>query len=164
MSQAKTADMPSTRYCLGGGYIIDHLPEPRCPECGRQFDRNRPETYYIRSPSLKQTIIRRGLPSLGAYLLGGAGPLFLLLRPDERVHSSYSPMLAVISLTCIGLGCLWAASAAFLFQDWVPPWKRRTGFRWLLTPAWAFMMTILTMATFVCFSLALMLLIGSARP
>ncbi len=26
------------KRCLGCGYILDHLPEPRCPECGRSFD------------------------------------------------------------------------------------------------------------------------------
>ncbi len=34
------------KRCLGCGYILDHLPEPRCPECGRGFDPNDARTYY----------------------------------------------------------------------------------------------------------------------
>jgi uncharacterized paraquat-inducible protein A len=33
------------KRCLGCGYILEHLPEPRCPECGRQFDPNDAATY-----------------------------------------------------------------------------------------------------------------------
>jgi len=29
---------PGHKRCLTCGYILDHLPEPRCPECGRAFD------------------------------------------------------------------------------------------------------------------------------
>ena len=36
------------KRCLGCGYILDHLPEPRCPECGRGFDANDQETYIER--------------------------------------------------------------------------------------------------------------------
>jgi hypothetical protein len=34
------------RRCLGCGYILEHLPEPRCPECGRGFDLGDPATYW----------------------------------------------------------------------------------------------------------------------
>ncbi len=33
------------KRCLGCGYILDHLPEPRCPECGRGFDPQDARTY-----------------------------------------------------------------------------------------------------------------------
>jgi hypothetical protein len=36
---------PDHKRCLGCGYILDGLPEPRCPECGRGFDPSRPSTY-----------------------------------------------------------------------------------------------------------------------
>ena len=41
-------DMTSPRHkrCLGCGYILDGLPEPRCPECGRAFDVDDPKTYF----------------------------------------------------------------------------------------------------------------------
>ncbi len=33
------------KRCLTCGYILDHLAEPRCPECGREFDSASPWTY-----------------------------------------------------------------------------------------------------------------------
>jgi hypothetical protein len=41
---------PDHKRCLGCGYILDGLPEPRCPECGRGFDPSEPATYAIGSP------------------------------------------------------------------------------------------------------------------
>lgn len=37
--------------CLGCGYILDGLPESRCPECGRRFDPNDATTFV---PASKQ--------------------------------------------------------------------------------------------------------------
>ncbi len=36
---------PQPKRCLTCGYILDHLPEPRCPECGRAFDPSNPDTF-----------------------------------------------------------------------------------------------------------------------
>ena len=33
--------------CQGCGYRLDHLTEPRCPECGRSFDPHDPNTYSL---------------------------------------------------------------------------------------------------------------------
>ncbi|MBP7745450.1 MAG: hypothetical protein KA383_04905 [Phycisphaerae bacterium] len=38
------------KHCLRCGYILDHLPAPRCPECGLEFDPNQPETYRCPQP------------------------------------------------------------------------------------------------------------------
>ncbi|MFO0837050.1 MAG: hypothetical protein U1D55_00865 [Phycisphaerae bacterium] len=35
----------ASHYCKGCGYILDGLPEERCPECGRAFSRRDPRTY-----------------------------------------------------------------------------------------------------------------------
>jgi hypothetical protein len=39
--------MPETepKRCLGCGYILEYLPELRCPECGRSFDPADATTY-----------------------------------------------------------------------------------------------------------------------
>jgi len=38
-------------YCLGCGYSLVHLPEPRCPECGGAFDLGDPFSYArVRPP------------------------------------------------------------------------------------------------------------------
>jgi hypothetical protein len=36
---------PPMKYCLGCSYVLDGLPECRCPECGRPFDPNDPRTF-----------------------------------------------------------------------------------------------------------------------
>ncbi len=35
------------KKCLGCAYILDYLPENRCPECGRAFDPEDPATFRI---------------------------------------------------------------------------------------------------------------------
>ena len=34
-------------FCLGCHYNLRGLKDPRCPECGRPFDPDNPETYYL---------------------------------------------------------------------------------------------------------------------
>ena len=36
-----------SKHCLDCGYIIDHLPENRCPECGRRFDLTDSGSYSV---------------------------------------------------------------------------------------------------------------------
>ena len=36
------------KRCLDCGYILDGLPDPRCPECGRGFDPDKPATYVVK--------------------------------------------------------------------------------------------------------------------
>jgi hypothetical protein len=51
-----------TRYCLKCYYVLDGLPENRCPECGSPFDPDRPDTYSIRSdPSPRASFLRLAL-------------------------------------------------------------------------------------------------------
>ena len=37
-------DEPSI-YCIDCGYPLNHLPDPRCPECGRDFDPDDSKTF-----------------------------------------------------------------------------------------------------------------------
>ncbi len=39
------------KRCLTCGYILDHLPEPRCPECGRAFNPADAATCFTRAVS-----------------------------------------------------------------------------------------------------------------
>lgn len=36
----------ATMFCLKCGYVLDNLPEPRCPECGQPFDPYDSQTYW----------------------------------------------------------------------------------------------------------------------
>lgn len=40
-------DIRPARYCLGCSYVLDGLPENRCPECGRPFEPNDPTTFRM---------------------------------------------------------------------------------------------------------------------
>ncbi len=42
---ADPAQADPTMYCKGCWYVLDGLPENRCPECGRPFDPKRRRTY-----------------------------------------------------------------------------------------------------------------------
>ena len=49
------------KRCLGCGYLLEGLPENRCPECGLEFDPDNPDSFMSRQYS--------GLPYLIAILL-----------------------------------------------------------------------------------------------
>ena len=56
--------------CLRCGYVLEGLPEPRCPECGRPFDLNNPATYNTKPPFVRW---KYWLPGLLLSLGGGLG-------------------------------------------------------------------------------------------
>lgn len=72
------------KRCLRCGYILDHLPAPRCPECGLEFDPDQPATYRHPQPR------RSALPYFIAACLSG---LMLLigyyLMPGQPLMSDY---------------------------------------------------------------------------
>ena len=39
--------IPDSAVCLDCGYLLRGLPEEKCPECGRPFDADDPNTYEI---------------------------------------------------------------------------------------------------------------------
>ncbi len=47
MAAGKNQQGVPERYCLGCGYPLFGLPEPRCPECGRAFDPLDPSTFAL---------------------------------------------------------------------------------------------------------------------
>ncbi|MGD8453870.1 MAG: hypothetical protein PVJ57_18805 [Phycisphaerae bacterium] len=61
------------KRCLGCGYILDHLPENRCPECGRAFDPDDPETFAHQVVD-GRLALRTALSAVGATLLAVSLP------------------------------------------------------------------------------------------
>ena len=60
------SDGPSI-YCIDCGYPLNHLPNPRCPECGRDFDPDDSKTFlYV---TLEQYKHRKRVAGLGMFLL-----------------------------------------------------------------------------------------------
>jgi hypothetical protein len=54
--------------CLDCAYVLDGLDSPRCPECGREFDRNNPATYSFYPPLVRWKL---WLPGVLTGLIGG---------------------------------------------------------------------------------------------
>ena len=46
--------------CIDCGYTLDHLPENRCPECGRKFDPANPDS--VIPPWVQSTWVREAQP------------------------------------------------------------------------------------------------------
>lgn len=88
---------PQHKRCLGCGYILNGLPENRCPECGRSFDPDDPETYLCDQAD--------GRKYLAAALLGlfaMTSPLMVvsLLRLGFR---GQVPSWVVVAMFAVGL-------------------------------------------------------------
>lgn len=73
-----------TMYCRRCGYVLDGLPENRCPECGEQFDprnscsfRSSPQTPLARLLGSKVTRQMAGI--LSGLLAGGVSTLLPLV-------------------------------------------------------------------------------------
>ena len=91
------------RYCLGCGYIIDNLPEPRCPECSRPFDLSDPSTFTYEQQGAKKT--RRILLVAAMYLMPLAlGTAFWLRFELNWWRGRKMPLLTVIRVLMLQ-GC-----------------------------------------------------------
>jgi hypothetical protein len=99
----------SHRYCLTCGYILDGLPEARCPECGRGFDPADPETFAVR--------VRSGAATLAISLIGGlAFASGMLLSYLDRMGivqvKARGPVLGIL-IPVGALSCILVAAIAY---------------------------------------------------
>ena len=88
-------------YCLGCGYDLRGLPEPRCPECGRPFDPGDPPTFR-KNPKLPN----EAWAVVAIYLL----PLIPSLWTWMTTHpTSMAPwtvrLLMFVQSACGPIGC-----------------------------------------------------------
>jgi hypothetical protein len=136
-----TPAIPPNAHCIGCGYPLRALPEPRCPECGREFDPGDPRTFLPNRPlnAMERVIasppgwimvaaaVAAGLFTLVAFSLPGAGFAYAL-----SATFSYSGLL--IALWCCRLvvaeTILKRAGYRQAETGWRPPWKR-----WAVVPA-----------------------------
>jgi hypothetical protein len=108
-----------TRYCRKCLYVLDGLPENRCPECGRPFDPDSPDTYST-SPraSYRQVIARRAadpivmvpallalslMPLIGLLVL----PVMLLSAAANVRRGRWAHALAIVALSPFALCFYW---------------------------------------------------------
>jgi hypothetical protein len=66
--------VPRCRQCY---YVLENLPEPRCPECGTPFDFNNPDTYTIKPPLLRWKLWMPGM----LLAFGGGLALYACIVP-----------------------------------------------------------------------------------
>ncbi len=125
--QAVEGENVAPKQCRGCGYIIDHLTEPRCPECGRQFDPDDPRTYWISRADTKRVIVRR--------LIKGAAGIALTLVPILVLSTSTSGMPDLLfelmwlwATVSLGAGFGFLSSACWAVIDESPPGTRVGGF------------------------------------
>ncbi|MBU0639869.1 MAG: hypothetical protein KKB50_13455 [Planctomycetes bacterium] len=81
----------SPKRCLGCGYILEGLPENRCPECGRPFDPDDRQTY---DPYGLAGNVFTQTATLAAWLTAPAAVL-ILLHAFAGAISSWLLALAV---------------------------------------------------------------------
>jgi hypothetical protein len=101
--------LPEHKRCLGCGYILDGLPEPRCPECGRVFDPVQPEN----SPAVLTRTAARHL------LLALLTPVVCMLGrwPFGRLNLG-----ALFAFACVNTGVqLYVAIRSF--DELKKPWN-----------------------------------------
>ncbi len=79
MKQSQTEVTKPTKYCLACSYVLDGLPENRCPECGRMFHHGDAHTFGLRAK-----IKNNGVPVVLMYLL----PLTLSIAVWAAADSS----------------------------------------------------------------------------
>ncbi len=96
------------KRCLTCGYILDGLPEPRCPECGRTFDPDDPTTYVVKPQC--------GLPcllaALGAVcgLLAAGGLAAFVWRNLFSFRSAATIRISVGAVLLLLLGSVFLGS------------------------------------------------------
>jgi len=110
------------KRCLDCGYILDRLPELRCPECGRAFDPGDPTTYVVRP--------KCGVPylvaALGAVcgLLAGCSAAAVVLRYLSWFLNSEFVVVGVCLVFLLVIGSIlsgsWTASRCIKALD-LPP-------------------------------------------
>ncbi len=102
-------------YCRCCGYILDHLPEPRCPECGREFNREDRSTYLTRPRGVARSA-RVALIGVWLVLALVVGELAFAkyggTRSKANMNRATSYVTAVVAFP---LGTLWLLS--FLSED-----------------------------------------------
>jgi hypothetical protein len=88
-----------TRYCRKCQYVLDGLPEDRCPECGTPFEPGDPSTYWRAADNARALADRTAAAwrdcLLSACCLAGLALLWLLHGSSQR-GPEVSDFLAIL--------------------------------------------------------------------
>ena len=110
-------DAPSTSasstpnvWCKTCGYVLDHLPEPRCPECGREFNLADSST-YLRSARRVPRSARVALIGVWLVLALVVGELAFAKYGGTKSKGNLSrPLSYATAVVGFPLGTLWLLS------------------------------------------------------
>ena len=138
-------NLPDHKRCLGCGYILDGLPEPRCPECGRAFNGDDVLSYMTQPQSCLPLVVASAsaatcelgaVPAAGlardvwglsfavALFVAGLGVHFWVVRSARRLlslpvaavkHRLLGLIAGIASALLLLVGC----SAAALAVMWL---------------------------------------------
>ena len=84
--------------CRRCGYILDHLPSQRCPECGSSFNLTDPRTYHLDDALKKRRRIRRVAGMSVLFLLGASILVLKGVATEYRATERQSQV-------CLRCGC-----------------------------------------------------------
>lgn len=94
--------------CLGCGYRLRGLPEPRCPECGRPFDPDDPRTMHVGwwERQQREARRRRPPPTFGGNMTAAAvAATVFLIASLASDCAAFMPLLSFG--TWIGIAVAW---------------------------------------------------------
>ncbi len=94
--------------CITSGYDLQELPNPACPECGREFDPNDPDTFLSTTPAR---------PSVARHVVGFTVPIAIVCGGfiAIRLAVQYSrweavPLILLSTLVASSAACLYSGS------------------------------------------------------
>ncbi len=117
--------------CIGCGYQLIGLPEPRCPECGRAFDPADPGTFSTKTRSGRRELLK----AIGGIVLMSL-PLLLAWRLDtasnmvQSVGAVFQFVAGIAGPACMIGG--FVLEAHVLDRSWI---VLRRGREWIEGPA-----------------------------
>jgi hypothetical protein len=127
-----------TMYCKGCGYVLDGLPENRCPECGREFDPNIPGTFSDQPPLHPVKVLLLKPIGWPTFLLAGAASVMWLLA-DSPPPPGKHPWLLLALAVWFMVSAWWSVRVLAILVVWVCNLNRRYRpgkyvWRWLIPP------------------------------
>lgn len=104
------------KRCLGCAYILEGLPEHRCPECGRGFDPDNPRTYFIRFRSGRRYLFYSIVAAVATFL----GPVVAWLN-DLGIIGSLPTWLLIVTAPFAGM----LVPCGFVAECYILAWSIR---------------------------------------
>lgn len=87
--------------CLNCYYVLENLPEPRCPECGAPFNLDDPGSYTLKPPKVRWKLWMPGL----ALAVGGGLALFLFIIPFAGFGLASALVVPLSAGAILGYSC-----------------------------------------------------------